>query len=440
LFTLIQLFDLKSMQIDFDNAFAQASLDKPVYIELPEGYYSDRGEKRECVLELHKSLYGMKDASKRWYDHLRGHLLSPKYGFRQSKVDPCLYINGGILLLTWVDDVIIVSRDRRQLDELYAKLEEDFEVSKENNDTVESFLGIDCNHDSKAGTWEFKQLGLIDRILDATGMQDCNSCPTPAEVQGLGSDVDGEDRAEAWSYPSVIGMLLYLSATTRPDISYAVHSAARHSHNPRRSHEKAVKRICRYLKGTRDKGMIITPDKSRLQVDCYCDADFAGLWGAEEPTDPTSVRSRTGFVILFAGCPLMWVSKLQTEIALSSTESEYIAMATSMRTLLPLRELVNEVIGSLQEGAKDVRFTTFGKFTVSKVYEDNNGCIAMATNTRISPRTKHLAVKLHWWRDAIRRGLCEVVKVNTTDMLADMFTKGLNQTLFERNRKGLMGW
>jgi hypothetical protein len=115
-------------------------------------------------------------------------------------------------------------------------------------------------------------------------------------------------------------------------------------------------------------------------------------------------------------------------------------MATSMRTLLPLRELVNEVIGSLQEGAKDVRFTTFGKFTVSKVYEDNNGCIAMATNTRISPRTKHLAVKLHWWRDAIRRGLCEVVKVNTTDMLADMFTKGLNQTLFERNRKGLMGW
>ena len=106
-------------------------------------------------------------------------------------------------------------------------------------------------------------------------------------------------------------MMLYLASNTRPDISFAVHQWARFTHNTKVSHKKAVKRICSYLQGTDENGLVFNPSK-KLVVDCYADADFAGLWGHEDPQDLICARSRTGFVVTFANCPLLWVSKLQT--------------------------------------------------------------------------------------------------------------------------------
>ena len=97
-------------------------------------------------------------------------------------------------------------------------------------------------------------------------------------------------RKEEWSYPAAVGMLLYLSSNTRPDIQFAVHQVARFSHCPRQSHAQAVKRILRYLASTADKGTIFTPDLNK-GLDCYVDADFAGLWGHEDEQDPVSVKS-----------------------------------------------------------------------------------------------------------------------------------------------------
>ena len=105
--------------------------------------------------------------------------------------------------------------------------------------------------------------------------------------------------------------MLYLASNTIPDISFAVHQCARFTHNTKLSHETDVKRICRYLQGTKDNGLVFNPSK-KLVVDCYADADFAGLWGHEDPQDRIFARSRTGFVVTFANCPLLWVSKLQT--------------------------------------------------------------------------------------------------------------------------------
>ena len=121
-------------------------------------------------------------------------------------------------------------------------------------------------------------------------------------------------------------MLLYLSSNTRPDIQFAVHQCARFSHNPKKSHGQAIKRICRYLVGTRLKGITFKPDLTK-GLDCYVDADFAGLYGYEDEQDPVCVKSRTGYTLTLFGCPVVWASKLQTEIALSSTASEYIAFS-----------------------------------------------------------------------------------------------------------------
>jgi hypothetical protein len=141
---------------------------------------------------------------------------------------------------------------------------------------------------------------------------------------------------------------MYLAANRRPDIAYAVHQATHHTHYPRASHALAVKRIIRYLQGTKDCGTIFRPDNS-MKVDCYVDADFSGLWKAEHDQDPICAKSRTGYVIKFCNVPVLWVSKMQTQIALSTMEAEYIALLQSMRDLIPICEALKEIFGIVME-------------------------------------------------------------------------------------------
>ena len=140
-------------------------------------------------------------------------------------------------------------------------------------------------------------------------MEDCNGLPTPTKVEApLGTYLNGSEATRGWpnSYASVVGIMLYLASNTRPDTSFAVHQCAWFTHNTKVSHETDVKRICTYLQGTKDNGLVFNPS-NKLVVDCYADADFAGLWGHEDPQYPICARSRTEFVVTFANGPLLWV-------------------------------------------------------------------------------------------------------------------------------------
>jgi hypothetical protein len=124
-----------------------------------------------------------------------------------------------------------------------------------------------------------------------------------------------------------------LTASTRPELMVAVHQCARFSADPRLQHEQAIKRIVCYLKRTADKGLILRLDVSR-GLECHVDADFAGGFSPEYSDDATTCYSRTGFIIWFAGCPLIWSSKLQTTIALLTIEVEYIALSIALRDVI----------------------------------------------------------------------------------------------------------
>jgi hypothetical protein len=106
----------------------------------------------------------------------------------------------------------------------------------------------------------------------------------------------------------------------RPDTTMATQQCARFCNEPKREHEEAVKRICRYLMKTKDKGLILKPDKSK-GLECYVDAEWAGSWRDRSSNDPLLSHSRTGYVIMYAGCPIVWASKLQPLITLSTTEA-----------------------------------------------------------------------------------------------------------------------
>ena len=230
-------------------------------------------------------------------------------------------------------------------------------------------------------------------------------------------------------------MLLYLSGHTRPDIAYAVNCCARYMFNPRFSHEVALKRIGRYLKATRDKGLILNPSKV-LQIDCFPDADFAGLYGHEQASDPVCAKSRTGFIINVANCPVLWTSKLQTETALSTMEAEINALAHSCKELFPIIDIVSELGDVVGLPTKDLT-----SMHVS-IHEDNAGALVLAETIppQFTPRSKWYALKTVWFHEEIHKRGIKLIKIETLEQLGDMFTKGLPRATLEYLRAKIMRW
>jgi hypothetical protein len=430
LLTLSVHLNLHTVQVDYTNAFVHATLDEAVYCEMPQGF-----RQPNKVLRLKRSLYGLKQSPLNFFKRLKQALQNT--GLQQSKNDHCLFIGNDVICVCYVDDCLFYSKSKKALDEVLRSLqdpkrEDRLELNVESD--VAGFLGI-LMKKKKDGSIELLQTGLIDRILRITELENSSAKPTPAVPTPLGADKEGPSCEETWSYASVVGMLMYLASNSRQDIAFAVHQCARFTHNPKASHEQAIKRIVRYLKGTRDRGMVIKPNKT-LALDCHVDADFAGLFPSEDKLDPVCAKSRTGYVITLGETPVLWVSKLQTKIALSTTESEYTALSTAMRDVLPLRRLIDEL--AYQLDTKRERLT---KMTI--VWEDNDACRMLANSgdlPQITPRNKHFATEMHWFREHIQKGVIEVQRVDTSKQQGDIFTKGLPEAEFTKKREFLMGW
>jgi histone deacetylase 1/2 len=190
-----------------------------------------------------------------------------------------------MVILTYCDDCLFFDQSQREIDKVIDKLRAD-NLSLTLEDDIFSFLGVQVMKNE--GRVELLQTGLIDKVLCTCKMQDCNAKETPAMTTPLGTDANGERWDAEWDYASVVGMLMYLCSNSRPDIQFAVHQCARFTHCPRKSHEKAIVRICRYLQGTRERGLCLKPEQT-MQLDCYVDADFARLYNVENAQDPVCV-------------------------------------------------------------------------------------------------------------------------------------------------------
>ena len=150
---------------------------------------------------------------------------------------------------------------------------------------------------------------------------------------------------------------------------------------------------------------------------------------------------------MFMECPLTWVSKLQTQIALSTMEAEYIVLSQSMRELIAIRKILREIQTFVISGKnKPIKFLAHTKsFILDKihqsiVHEDNESCLKFVTMPKMFPRTKHIALPYHFFRSKVEELEIKVVAVSTHDQLADQFTKGLTADIFTKARKLLMGW
>jgi len=269
-----------------------------------------------------------------------------------------------------------------------------------------TFSALRKGNTRRTGKLELLQPGLIRKIVEACGLTDgSHTHDTPAETKILQCDLLGPSREMQWDYRSIIGMLTYLSVSSRPDIAYAVHQCARFSTCPRWCYELAVRCIIHYLKGTANKGYFLNPQEQKT-LDCYVDVDFAGNWSPITSHEPSSVKSRSGYVILFANCPLLWASKLQTEIALSTTEAESIALSQAMRDLIPLCTLLQEIVSFAN--------VTIGESTTySTVFEDNKSCVDLIKSPKMNTRTRHIAIKYHHFQEHVRVGNIKIQWIDT---------------------------
>jgi Reverse transcriptase (RNA-dependent DNA polymerase) len=301
------ILGLATMQVDYSAAFVHAPIDRDpnwskmtpeeqersgVYIQMPRGF-SEPGK----VLKLNKSLYGLKQAPRNFFLHLKAQLES--VGFRsQEDIDPCLFIWDKVICLVYIDNTLFHSPKIEYIHEVIEKIRArkmDLEVEGE----VAGFLAVHIERDVINNTVTLLQEGLMKRIIEALNTGDLSAKKTPATAEPLVKDEFRELPDCIFSYSSVVGMMQYLQNHSQPDITYVVSQCARFVHNPRQSHEQTLIQIGQYLKGTIDKGLIFKPS-SMLRIDCYVDADFAGLWPHEDKEDPICVKSRSGYVILIA--------------------------------------------------------------------------------------------------------------------------------------------
>ena len=428
------LLGWQSRQLDFVMAYPQAPAEIPLYMRLPKGYQRRGMTRKTHALKLIRNVYGQKQAGRVWHKYMDKGMKD--IGFTPSKFDPCLYYRGSVIFLVYIDDCIVFGPNAEALDQVVKDLRscpQQFTVDDQGD--VGDFLGIRIKK-RKDGSIHLSQPQLIDSIIQDLHLQPgSNSKATPSVTSTLlHKDTDGPDMQPEFHYRSVIGKLNFLEKSTRPDISVSVHQCARFSEAPKKSHAEAVKRIGRYLLATRDKGLIIQPNEPR-QFDCWVDADFAGNWRqADAHNDPMTAKSRSGWIVRFAGAPITWASKMQTITAMSTTEAEYIALSTSLREVIPLMGLLTEA------RAHGVLIDDLPPKVHCTVFEDNSGALELARLPKIRPRTKHINQSYHHFREHVERKDILVEATPTEQQLADILTKPLAEHRFAQHRKSIMGW
>jgi len=389
LFTLGLVEGWSTASIDFKNAFTQASLPEPIYMELPPGFAAANPDHKDKLIRVKTSLYGDRRAANLWFCKVAG-TLTGKMKFKSSEMDPCLFVRRDCIIILYVDDAILMARDEAALQGVLKELKEHkYDFSRDGD--FKSYLGVLIDR-KQDGTIKMSQPHLNRTLVDVTGMMDSTAVDTPS-TGPLFPYKDSKPFNPIFSYRSAIGILQYLGNNTRPDCAYAINSCARFCIEPKEPHGNAIKRIARYLKGTLDEGIIFKPNSAALALDCHVDADFAGLWNPQDPEEPSGVKSRTGFLLTFADVPLLWKSKLQDCIALSTMESKYIALSTAMRSLIHVRALLCELSANFN--------LAYGNkiSTMSTVFEDNRAAKILATTDppHLTPCSKSLAINYHWF-------------------------------------------
>lgn len=421
--SLAARYKMKIQQLDVTTAYLNGFLEEDVYMETPKyldelleiiiqtdrdkimvgkakSMLQDLGsEGRVCLLK--KALYGLRQAGRCWYR--RFDQVLRKCHAVPTFADPCFYHIGKgenmLLIAVYVDDVLIASRDQKAINNIVKDISQHFDIK--NLGEVSYCLGIEFSREGSAIT--MRQGGYIDEILKKFKMEECNTVSTPMDLSTK-LDQETTERSEVEQnlpYREIMGCLTYLATSTRPDIAFVASYLSQFNACYGEAHWKAAKRVLRYLKGTKDIGLVYKGDSENLRG--FVDSD----WG----NCHIDRRSYSGFVFMLNGCAITWDSRKQRTVALSTCEAEYMALTEGAKEALFLQRFLNEL-----------GFPDLGNVTI---FSDNLGSIKLAENPVFHNRSKHIDIRYHYIRNLLKEGKLKIEHVSTTDMVADVMTKGL---------------
>ena len=413
-------------QMDVDTAFLNAPIDEHIWVKVPDGTNLPPGD--NGVYKLLKSLYGLKQAPRCWNNMLNQYLIDEK--FERLEADPCLYVkvltineNGIVktqfmIVAIYVDDLIIAASTKNLITNIEAIFEKKFKMKKLNR--IKHLLGMGILHDKQTNTIFISQEQYISTMVDKISKYRLSEYSTSMDAKKIYSKLQCPkvDTPEALKmrtlpYRELIGTLLWISNGTRPDITYSVTTLARFSSNPAFEHWQAALRVLGYLNHTKhhcikytqqlNYSTIVSRGYSRGYLPSFSDYKF--YVDASFATDPDSRRSVTGYIFFISGGPVSWQSRLQTSVALSSMEAEYMATTAATQEALWQTRLLQQL---------GMRVTL-----PVVLFEDNKSAILFSDHPGDHRTTKHIITRKEFTRDHVKKGDIKLEFVATQDQLAD---------------------
>ncbi|KAE8657094.1 hypothetical protein F3Y22_tig00116997pilonHSYRG00993 [Hibiscus syriacus] len=405
---LVASWDSHLEHMDVKTAFFHGDLEDQIYMRQPEGFTQPGNEHLVCRLK--KSLYGLKQSPRQWYKRFDSYMI--KIGYNRCEYDCCVYVKSldygsFIFLLLYVDDMLIAAKNMDDVIGLKTLLSQEFDMK--DLGAVKKILGMEICRDRDSRKLWLSQWGYVKKMLERFAMSSAKPVSTPlanhfklSSEQCAKTDKEAEDMAKV-SYSNVVGCLMYAMVCTRPDLGYVVSQVCKYMSKHGKQHWEAVKWIFRYLKGTVGHRIVFGSQRDNPLVVGYVDSDYAG--------DLDNRRSTIGYVFTLGGRPICWKSTVQSVVALSTTEAEYMVAAEAAKEALWLTGLVKEL-------------------GVQLLY-DNQSAIHLAKNQVYRVRTKHIDVRFYKIRELVASGEILFQKVHTDENAADMFTKPVTTDKFK---------
>ena len=392
--------DYEIAKFDVKTAFLNGDLQEEIYLQIPDGYVTE--ETRGLVYKLRRSLYGLKQSPRCWNEKFVGFLRS--FNFKNIESDKCVFVgvvsDFKVYLALYVDDGLIICESQSAIDKVLNYLKSNFQITV---DKATEFVGIEIERNRAQRTIKVSQSSYIEKVITKFGMENANPSSVPAEPGSHLSKIESKEcKNECVPYREAVGSLLFAARVCRPDIEYAVNYASQFLDSFGQEHWIAVKKIIRYLIGTRTSGIVFGSSGSSLNLVGFTDADYAGCLETR--------KSRSGFVFLLNNGPISWSSQRQNVVSLSTTEAEYIALAHGAKEAVWLRRMLSELnvnCGSVP------------------IFVDNQSAIKLANNSEFHKRSKHIDIRFHFIRDMLSRKEIEIHYVQSKEQLADILTKPL---------------
>ena len=304
-------------------------------------------------------------------------------GFNRSSYDSCVYFRRlkpdcFIYLLLYVDDMLIASANMEAIKELKNLLQFEFEMK--DLGAARRILGMDIIRKRNEGLLYLSQSSYVQKLLRRFNMLDSKPVSTPIAGHfklSITHSPQTEDEIKYMSripYSNATGSLMYAMVCTRPDLAYSASIVSRFMENPGKQHWSVVKWILRYLKGSKSIGLVYGRNSERINgLSGYVDADYAG--------DIDKKRSLTGYLFTLYGSVISWKANLQSVVALSTTEAEYIALTEAIKEAIWLKGLVHELEG---------------KTVPVEVWCNSQSANDLSKNQVFQERTKHVDIRMHY--------------------------------------------